>query len=222
MAYYVFPDGEALELSAHVPKDAREVSAAEFKRAEKAHALNKLREWIKPKDTIYCVLKHRAPSGMSRTIDFFIMREIVGGSVGGKRSEELRRGDHVYFWSEGEAAKTVDCKIVAAPRGSDFVSVKLDNGGEVREMRRRELTFRDTAKRIVPYSISAVMARANGYTVDKDRGGLKIPGGGMDMGFSVVYGLGHALWPNGTPKPHGTRNGEPDSEGGYAIGHRWL
>lgn len=62
---------------------------------------------------------------------------------------------------------------------------------------------------------------------DKNRSGqwiegLIIGGAGMDMGFHVVYELGHALWPNGTPEPHGYRNGEPDSEGGYALKHRWL
>ncbi len=48
--------------------------------------------------------------------------------------------------------------------------------------------------------------------------GVKIDGCGMDMGFQ----LGMALWPEGTPSPHGTRNGEPDSDGGYALKQRWL
>lgn len=52
--------------------------------------------------------------------------------------------------------------------------------------------------------------------------GIKIGGCGMDMGFSLVYNLGATLWPKGTPKPHGTRNGEPDSDGGYALKHSWL
>ena len=52
--------------------------------------------------------------------------------------------------------------------------------------------------------------------------GVKIDGCGMDMGFQLVYLLGAALWPDGTPEPHGKRNGEPDSAGGYALKHRWL
>ena len=52
--------------------------------------------------------------------------------------------------------------------------------------------------------------------------GLRMQGCGMDMGFALVYNLGNALWPNGTRKPHGTRNGVPDSEGGYALKHEWL
>ena len=223
---YVFADGEALELH-HAPKGegVREVGRTEFKRAQKAHALAKLRTMIKPKDTIYCVLKHRASSGMSRTIDFFILHTFTGGSVGGKSAKQLRRGDHVYFWQgEGSEARTVDCQIVKAPRGMPVVSVRrpTDPKGHSFDMPRAQLTFRDTSKHTVPVSISALMAQANGYTRDDDRGGLKVHGCGMDMGFSIVYGLGCALWPNGTDKPHGTRNGEPDSAGGYAIGHRWL
>ena len=52
--------------------------------------------------------------------------------------------------------------------------------------------------------------------------GVTRTGCGMDMGFDLVYSLGAALWPNGTRKPHGMRNGEPDSDGGYALMHRWL
>lgn len=55
-----------------------------------------------------------------------------------------------------------------------------------------------------------------------NNGALKVGGCGMDMGFSVVYNLGAQLWPNGTAKPHGRRNGEPDSAGGYALKHQWL
>jgi hypothetical protein len=54
------------------------------------------------------------------------------------------------------------------------------------------------------------------------RDGLIMGGCGMDMGFALVYSLGYALWPNGTPKPHGVRNGTPDSDGGYALKHSWV
>jgi hypothetical protein len=52
--------------------------------------------------------------------------------------------------------------------------------------------------------------------------GITVGGCGMDMGFHLVYNLDAALWPKGTPKPHGKRNGQPDSDGGYALNHRWL
>lgn len=68
------------------------------------------------------------------------------------------------------------------------------------------------------YSISKLL----GLPRDKKREGVKIGGCGMDMGFQLVYLLGAALWPTGTPEPHGRRNGEPDSDGGYALKHRRL
>lgn len=52
--------------------------------------------------------------------------------------------------------------------------------------------------------------------------GVGVGGCGMDMGFHVVYNLGAFTWPKGTPKPHGTRNGAPDSDGGYALKMRWM
>ncbi len=55
-----------------------------------------------------------------------------------------------------------------------------------------------------------------------DKGGITVTGCGMDMGFSLVYNLGYYLWPNGTPEPHGSRNGAPDSDGGYALRHTWI
>lgn len=65
-------------------------------------------------------------------------------------------------------------------------------------------------------------SRALGYPFDDKAGGLKVGGCGMDMGFHLVYSLGRTVWPNGTKKPHGTRNGEPDKDGGYALRHEWL
>ena len=41
-----------------------------------------------------------------------------------------------------------------------------------------------------------------------------------DMAFDAVYSPGMAMWPQGTAKPHSTRNGEPDTCGGYALNHR--
>lgn len=52
--------------------------------------------------------------------------------------------------------------------------------------------------------------------------GVIVNGCGLNAGFDMVYRLGKALWPEGTPEPHGTRNGEPDRDGGYALKHEWL
>jgi hypothetical protein len=54
------------------------------------------------------------------------------------------------------------------------------------------------------------------------KSGVVINGCGTDMGLEMVHVLGHALWPDGTPEPHGMRNGEPDSSGGYALKQSWI
>jgi hypothetical protein len=61
-----------------------------------------------------------------------------------------------------------------------------------------------------------------GDRFDRNREGIVVGGCGMDMGFHLVYNLGATLWPKGTEKPHGTRNGEPDTSGGYALKSRWI
>lgn len=64
-------------------------------------------------------------------------------------------------------------------------------------------------------------SRAIGWRLGK-HDGIVVGGVGMDAGFWLVYSLGLNLWPHGTPKPHGRRNGEPDRNGGYALKQRWL
>lgn len=68
-------------------------------------------------------------------------------------------------------------------------------------------------------NITWTVSQALGERLNKN-GGITVGGCGFDAGFELVYNLGHALWPNGTSKPHSTRNGEPDSDGGYALTHR--
>lgn len=55
-----------------------------------------------------------------------------------------------------------------------------------------------------------------GIRLSKD-GALMLGGCGYSKPSHIGYSLGRALWPDGTPEPHGTRNGEPDSDGGYAL-----
>jgi len=66
------------------------------------------------------------------------------------------------------------------------------------------------------------VAKAMKEKIDNKHGGIKVGGCGMDMGFSLVYSLGRTLWPTGTSKQHGSRNGKPDSDGGYALKQSWL
>ena len=70
-------------------------------------------------------------------------------------------------------------------------------------------------------NIDSLSADALGYKLSKKEG-LLVSGCGMDMGFALVDHLGCALWPNGTGTPHGTRNGQLGTAGGYALKHVWL
>jgi hypothetical protein len=98
---------------------------------ERAEALARLRDWLKPGDTVWTVLRHVSRSGMQRTVSLVVIEDDGNG-----------------------------------------------NGPEVRD-------------------IDGVVARALGLTFDRDRGGVKVGGAGMDMGFHLVYELGRALWPEG-------------------------
>ena len=43
------------------------------------------------------------------------------------------------------------------------------------------------------------VARATNSRLDNTHGGIVMVGCGMDMGFALVYNLGHTLYPNGAP-----------------------
>jgi hypothetical protein len=70
-------------------------------------------------------------------------------------------------------------------------------------------------------NISGQVAELTGHKW-ADNGAVVFNGCGMDMAWNGVYLLGLALWPNGTAEPHGTRNGEPDTNGGYALKHEHM
>lgn len=68
-----------------------------------------------------------------------------------------------------------------------------------------------------PYvaDITGRVAELVGFRLHNDE--IQMGGCGYSKSFQIGYSLGQALWPNGTPEVHGTRNGEPDRDGGYAI-----
>lgn len=75
-------------------------------------------------------------------------------------------------------------------------------------------------------NISAYVSDICGYKWNGD-GSLTVGGCGMDMGFSVVYNLSSALYPEGFKLPKGQygRNGDKsgfDKSGGYALKQSWL
>lgn len=92
-----------------------------------------------------------------------------------------------------------------------------------------------------PWDISWLVARATGQKIDRDRGGIKIGGAGMDMGFALVYNLARTLYPDGhecggdgdgnyqhrcpsNDHSNGDRDYTPHHhlDGGYALRHEWL
>lgn len=48
---------------------------AKHTKEEKEDAANRLREWVKPGDKVYCILRKRANSGMSRWIGFVVFKD---------------------------------------------------------------------------------------------------------------------------------------------------
>jgi hypothetical protein len=131
-------------------KDSVILKPKEGREAYRAQAKADLLEFITPGQTVYCILRHVAKSGMSRRISLFVIQN-----------------------------------------------------GELRD-------------------ITRTAAIAMDRKLNRDECSIVVGGCGMDMGFHLIYSLGYHLWPNGTPEPHGRRNGEPDSDGGYALKHEWL
>lgn len=85
-----------------------------------------------------------------------------------------------------------------------------------------------------PFDITGLAARAIGTLWDRDTGGLKMGGCGMDMGFEAVYVLAATLYRDGfgctgegcpsNDHSNGDRDytPHPHRDGGYALRHRWL
>ena len=61
--------------------------------------------------------------------------------------------------------------------------------------------------RLTDWHIGYNVAKAMGFTYDRDRNGIKISGCGMDMGYSIVYDLSHLLFGSGQE---------------YSLKHSWL
>lgn len=112
---------------------------------EQQEARERLRKYIKPGDTIYCILRHVSRSGMTRVIDLVTVRE------------------------DGE---------------------------------------------ILHIGYNAALAL--GWPYDREREGVRVSGGGMDMGFHLVYSLARALFPGGQTVA------ERGEDAGYSLTHRWL
>ena len=123
--------------------------------------------------------------------------------------EMLKPGDTVYSTVTEVSRSGMSRKIKFYVPQTELRTVDTINNADG--------TYMSKKKRVqVIRDLTWLIGRAIDYRVNDDHE-LIVGGCGMDMCFHVVYSLGRALWPKGTKKPHGSRNGSPDSDGGYAL-----
>lgn len=125
-----------------------------------------------------------------------------GGAKGYAARQEYARAELRKIIKPGQKVYTI-LRSVSKSGMSRDISLFVIHKGELR-------------------NIDCLTSDATGIAESRNGPGIRMGGCGMDMGFSLVYNLGMALWPKGTRKPHGTRNGQPDTCGGYALKHSWL
>jgi len=65
-------------------------------------------------------------------------------------------------------------------------------------------------KKNKPYFLDYWAAQALGWHEDRDKGGIKVSGCGMDMGFHLVYTLSRVIFKGARKDP------------GYKLNQRWL
>lgn len=132
-------------------------------------------------------------------------------------------------WSSDKPLSKAEGKRLFAAQCADRLRDTLEPGQTVYTILRhcsasgmsRRISLAVVNKDLEVQVIDFWAAHAMDDKIHKD-GGIVVNGCGMDMGFALVYNLGRRLWPNGAPEPHGRRNGEPDSDGGYALKHSWV
>lgn len=205
------------------------MSKKSLKDAERAEAVAELKKLLKPGATVWTVLRHASSSGMFRVIDLVIpyIKE-DRRSIYGAPAARFKPSQEVWVnRAEGDADGSNSGGAFVVSRDGESVVVRWEypdnhKSGPTDTVPVSRLVLIETRKVPALRSIGWLAARAMGDGFDRDRQGVKIGGCGMDMGFSLVYNLGATIWPKGTPKPHGRRNGEPDREGGYALKHSWL
>lgn len=73
--------------------------------------------------------------------------------------------------------------------------------------------------------VSGHVATALDYRRHDRDGGVIVGGCGMDMGWHLIYCLSRSLYPDGFKVEGVGRNGDTsgrDTDGGYALRHRWV
>jgi hypothetical protein len=199
---------------------------AKITQAEREEAKAHLRKLLKPGATVYCILRHVSTSGMLRVIDLAIPVTATRSNTLPATAKGFKIGADAYYTGRDSHRSFSNGRILAYDADTVTITYQAtaDGRGVAEELTfpRDQVSFYKREKYAAIRNIGYLAARAMGDTWDSDRQGIKVGGCGMDMGFHLVYSLGSTLWPKGTPKPHGTSNGEPDRAGGYALKKEWL
>lgn len=204
---------------------SRVMNYSKISEAERVEAVAELRKLLKPGMTVHPVLRHVSGSGMFRIIDLVIAYEKRDTFTTSATDKALKVGATAYTTTRGATWAFSPGKVEALTADSVTLAYQAcaTRGAESVTYPRSEVSFYKVGpKTPAVRSIGWVAAKAMRDSFDSDQQGIRVGGCGMDMGFNLVYNLGATLWPKGTKKPHGTRNGEPDTAGGYALKHRWL
>jgi hypothetical protein len=87
------------------------------KQEEKEDAIKRLREFVKPGDTIYTVLRHVSSSGMSRNIDLYQLT--------------IEEGKIRKYWLTGLAARALGMRLAKNDHGIVVSGCGMDMGFHV-------------------------------------------------------------------------------------------
>ena len=90
------------------------------------------------------------------------------------------------------------------------------------------IAFKGADDKCCMQNISWYVSKINGQKLTNDRSAVVVGGCGMDMGFATVYSLAAGMFGRGAKcAAYGYvrgRNGdtEPETDGGYMLGHQWI
>ena len=145
--------------------------------------------------------------------------------IDGKQVEYFNRGCEPVG---GKRLKNADAEAMLKARAREQLRAILKPGDTVacilrhcsRSGMRRHISLVTESMQDITFLAAQAMGESRA-----DDGGIKVDGCGMDMGFSLVYNLGRVLFPEGFAVTGRGRNGDTsgrDTDGGYALKHRWL
>lgn len=181
---------------------------------EKQKVIERLREWLKPGDTVYTILRRVSRSGMSRVISFIKIDSDAERAQHGRVSNSMKILDY-------NIALACDYKQVDRGDGLKVGGCGQDMGFAV---------VYNLGRTLFPQGVSAKCSRCGLYPMHREDDG-KLMANRDDHGDLYAYGP-CAGW-NRDTEPEGEfyghefygRNGDQgpwENDGGYALNQRWL